>query len=517
MKKYPSSLPINYERPEVLAMDQIILELKNVCKQFANAAALSNVSLVLKRGEIHALLGENGAGKTTLMKVLTGAIPMDSGEIYMDGKRVTISSPADAQKLGISMVYQDFSLFPHLTVAENIFIGNKPMIKGSVDLINWRALFCKAKALLEQLGFPIDPRAIVEDLNMPKRQMVEIARALAQQPRILIMDEPTSALAEQEIMQLFSVLKNIVSQRGASIIYVTHRLEEIWMIADSVSVMRDGTLISTEAVNATDPDSLIFQMIGKDVKDKYPKLPIKKGAEVFRVKDLSVKDQLSDISFVLHEGEILGIAGFLGSGRSTLAKALFGAESISTGEIFVDQQKVRISSPKEAIENGIALLSEDRLEQGLFPYMSISANMVAANLHQFTKDLMINKHKEDKLANMYIKKLGIKTPKSREAVSKLSSGNQQKVLIAKWMLAKARVFILDEPTRGLDIGSKVEVYNLMNELARSGSGIIMISPELPELLGMCDRLLVLHKGRIAKELARHEASQELVFHYASGK
>lgn len=500
----------------MLAMDDAILKLKNVCKQFTNTLALNNVSLTLKKGEIHVLLGENGAGKSTLMKVLTGSIPMDSGEIFIGGQRTIIASPADAKKLGISMVYQDFALFPHLTVAENIFVDNKPIKKGTADLIDWPALFNKAQALLDSLGFPIDSHAVISELNMAKRQMVEIARALAQQPRILIMDEPTSALSEREIINLFSILKDMVAKHNMSILYVTHRLEEIWMIADRVSVMRDGMLINTEPIDTADPDSLVFQMIGKDVKEKYPKLPIKKGAEVFCVKNLCVKDQLSDISFTLYEGEILGIAGFLGSGRSTLAKALFGAEAISNGEIYVDKQRIEITSPKEAIDNGIALLSEDRLDQGLFPYMSISANMVAANLPQFTKDLMINRHKEDKLANMYIKKLGIKSSHSREMVAKLSSGNQQKVLIAKWMLTKARVFILDEPTRGLDIGSKVEVYNLMNELARSGSGIIMISSELPELLGMCDRLLVLHKGRIAKELSRNEASEEIVFKYASG-
>ncbi|WP_217499352.1 sugar ABC transporter ATP-binding protein [Parageobacillus sp. VR-IP] len=491
----------------------VLLEMKNIHKTFPGVKALDNVQLNVRAGEVHILLGENGAGKSTLMKILAGVYQADKGTIYIEGKQVDIKSPKDAQKHGIGIIFQEFNLIPHLSVAENIFFGRVPRFLSSI--VNRKKLFEDTTRILNELQLDISPKTLVKDLGVAEQQMVEIAKAFSINSKILIMDEPTAALTEQEIDKLFERIHDL-KKKGVGIIYISHRLEEFARIADRVTIMRDGRYVTTVDFDKSSIDELIGLMVGRSLEDKFPKdTTIKKGREILRVENLSTKDKLKKVSFSLHAGEILGISGLMGSGRTELARAIFGADPISEGQIYIDGEKVKINSPREAIERGISYLSEDRKKNGVALNLSIRENITMANLKVISSGGVINQKHEINTVEEFIKNLNIKTPSMEQKVKFLSGGNQQKVIIAKWLHTKAKIFIFDEPTRGIDVGAKIEVYQLINKLAREGNAVIIISSEMPEILGLSDRILVMNDGKCTAILDRKEATQEKVMYYAT--
>jgi ribose transport system ATP-binding protein len=490
-----------------------LLEMKNIHKAFPGVKALDNVQLNVRAGEVHILLGENGAGKSTLMKILAGVHQADKGTIHIEGKQVDIKSTKDAQKHGIGIIFQEFNLIPHLSVAENIFFGRVPRFLSSI--VNRKKLFEDTTGILNELQLDISPKTLVKDLGVAEQQMVEIAKALSINSKILIMDEPTAALTEQEIDKLFERIHNL-KKKGVGIIYISHRLEEFARIADRVTIMRDGRYITTVDFDKSSIDELIGLMVGRSLEDKFPKdTTIKKGREILKVENLSTKDKLKKVSFSLQAGEVLGISGLMGSGRTELARAIFGADPISEGQIYIDGEKVKINSPREAIERGISYLSEDRKKNGVALNLSIRENITMANLKAIASGGVINQKHEINTAEEFIKNLNIKTPSMEQKVKFLSGGNQQKVIIAKWLHTKTKIFIFDEPTRGIDVGAKIEVYQLINKLAREGNAVIMISSEMPEILGLSDRILVMNEGKCTAILDRKEATQEKVMYYAT--
>lgn len=490
-----------------------VLKMVGITKQFPGVLALDSVNFEVERGEIHALVGENGAGKSTLLKILAGAITMDKGEILLEGKPVRFSSPLDAINMGIAVIYQEFNLVPYLSAGENIFLGREPRkFNGFVD---FKTLHAKAQAILDRIGANFSSREIVSNLSVAQQQMTEIAKALSQNARIIAMDEPTSALTDREVEHLFEIARSL-KQEGVAIIFVSHRLEEIFQIADRITVLRDGKYVGTKRVEETNRDEVITMMVGREIKEKIPKRPAKIGEEILRVEGLTRKGVFSDISFTLHKGEVLGLAGLVGSGRTEIARAIFGADPIDAGKIYLEGKEVRIRNPQDAIRLGIGLLTEDRKRYGLVLPMTVRENTTLANLMEVAIRGFINFPKERAVAKKYVEELSIKTPSIEQIARNLSGGTQQKLVLAKWLFTKSKVLIFDEPTRGIDVGAKVEIYELMNQLAERGVGIIMISSELPEVLGMSDRILVIHEGKIAGELKREEATQEKIMHLATG-
>lgn len=494
-------------------MESALLKMENIKKSFPGVQALSNGHLEVRKGEVHILLGENGAGKSTLMKILSGVYQANEGTIHLEGKQVEIKNTKDAQKHGVGIIFQEFNLIPHLSVAENIYFGRVPRLLSSV--VNRKKLFEDTARILNELQLEISPKTLVKDLGVAEQQMVEIAKALSIQSRILIMDEPTAALTEQEIAKLFERIHSL-KEKGVSIIYISHRLEEFARIADRVTVMRDGRYITTVDFAKSSIDELIGLMVGRSLEDKFPKdTTIKKGKELLKVDNLSTKDKLKNVSFSLHAGEVLGISGLMGSGRTELARAIFGADPISKGEIYIEEEQVKINSPMQAIEKGISYLSEDRKKNGVALNLSIRENITMANLKAVSNGSVINQKQEANKAEEFIKSLNIKTPSMEQKVKFLSGGNQQKVIIAKWLHTKTKIFIFDEPTRGIDVGAKIEVYQLINKLAREGNAVIMISSEMPEILGLSDRILVMSEGKCTAILDRKEATQEKVMYHAT--
>lgn len=495
-------------------MEPYLVSMENISKSFPGVKALDQVSFQLKAGEVHALLGENGAGKSTLMKVLTGVYHKDNGVIKINGKEVDIADPKAAQELGISIIHQEFNLLPHLTVAQNIFIGREPRkVKGILDE---KKLNEDAKKILKRLDLDLEPTDIVKDLSVAEQQMVEIAKAISVDSRVLIMDEPTAALTEGEVEKLFEIIKTFRNE-GIGIVYISHKMEEFQHIVDRATVMRDGQYIGTVNFKETTLDHLIQMMVGRDLKDQYPEKHAKIGENFLEVKNISRENVLDNISFNLRKGEILGIAGLMGSGRTELARAIFGADPIDKGEIYLHGKKINISNPGDAISEGIGYLSEDRKRDGLALGLGVEDNIVLASLKDFANKFgIVQRDKTLKESEKQVKDLKVKTPSLAQKVGNLSGGNQQKVIIGKWLCKNMEVFIFDEPTRGIDVGAKYEVYNLMNQLADDGAGIIMISSELPEILGMSDRVLVMCEGRIAAELDIEEANQETIMFYATG-
>jgi ribose transport system ATP-binding protein len=489
-----------------LEKNNAILEMRGISKSFPGVHALDKVDLSVRRGEIHCLLGENGAGKSTLIKILAGAYQKDEGEIIINGKRVEHLNPHVSQQLGISVIYQELELVPNLTVAENILLGRTPEgLPGG--FVSWKKTFEAAQRILDDLGVDIDPRARVRSLGVAQQQMTEIAKALSRDAEVIVMDEPTSALTEQEIPQLFNAMRRLKAQ-NRSVIYISHRLQELAEIGDVATILRDGTLVGTVPIAGTPIDRIITMMVGRELREKFPKETVEIGGEIMRVEGLRRDSVLHDISFTLHRGEILGVAGLVGSGRTEMARAIFGADPINAGTIAIEGQPVRISSPTDAIRAGIGLLTEDRKQQGLILIQSVENNITLPSLIRFSPNTFIQRGEEDKAATDLVKSLGIKTPALSQAVKYLSGGNQQKVVVAKWVCGRSKILIFDEPTRGIDVGAKVEVYQLMNELVRQGVGIIMISSELPEVLGMSDRIIVMREGRISGEFKGSEATQE---------
>jgi ribose transport system ATP-binding protein len=493
-----------------------VLEMRGVRKEFPGVVALDGVDLTLNAGEVHMLLGENGAGKSTLMKILSGAYRKDAGEIRFDGRTVDIISPRAALALGIRVIYQELNLVPHLSVAENIFLGAMPARwRGIVD---WSALYERTSRLLTDLGMDVtalDPRAHVARLGMAQRQMVEIAKALASgDARILVMDEPTSSLTSREVAQLFSLIARLAA-RGVAIVYITHRLDEVFRIGTRITVLRDGRHVTTRPIADVSVDQLVRLMANRDLSEHFPKVRAVRGPELLRVEGVSRAGALSDISFSLHAGEIVGIAGLVGAGRTELARVIAGADRCDSGRLFIDGREVRFRHPADAIARGVGLLPEDRKAQGLVPGLTMARNIALPHGRRLSRLGVLPRACEAALAAPIGEELRVKATPT-QIVRLLSGGNQQKVVLGKWLAGDVRIFIFDEPTRGIDVGAKVEIYNLMNRLTARGAGIIMISSELPELLGMSDRILVMHRGRIHAEIDGAEATEERVLSAALG-
>lgn len=492
-----------------------LLKMTGISKSFPGVKALEDVNLTVYPGEVMALLGENGAGKSTLMKILSGVYTKDTGKIEISGKEVNINGIKESEKLGITIIHQELSVLPNLTVAENIFLGNEKVNKRT-RAIDKKLETERAKSFLDQVGCKIDPNVLVKDISVGEMQMVEIAKALTKNTSVIIMDEPTTALTDVETKKLFEVINNLKS-RNFAIIYISHRMEEIFEICDRITVLRDGKFVGECSVKDVDNDKLITMMVGRKIEDQFPYKKVSEGNTVLEVKNLSCKGKVENVSFKVMAGEILGVSGLMGSGRTELAKTIFGEYKKSSGEIFVDGNKVSINSIKDAIKSGICYLPEDRKKEGLILGLSVAENMTIANIKSYENSIKsINKTDELKDVKDYIKKLSIKTPSEKQIIKNLSGGNQQKVIIAKWLLLSPKVFIIDEPTRGIDVGAKKEIYELLNELKSMGKAVIMISSDLSEILGISDRIIVMNEGHLSGELKREDANQESIMKLAVG-
>ena len=489
-----------------------VLEMTGIRKAFPGVVALDGVDLTLHAGEVHMLLGENGAGKSTLMKILSGAYRKDVGEIRLNGHTVDIQSPRDALALGIRVIYQELNLVPQLSVAENIFLGEAPT-RGP-GFIDWRALTEATSRLLTELGLDLEARTPLHRLSLAQRQLVEIAKALRRQASILVMDEPTSALTSREVDQLFSLIVTLV-RRGVAVVYITHRLDEVYRIGQRVTVLRDGRQVATSMLSDVTVDGLVRWMANRDLTDHFPKRRVEPGAELLRVERLMRRGVLHDISFSVRAGEVVGIAGLLGAGRSELARVLAGADCRHSGRIVCGGVDVSFRHPADAIRKGIGLLPEDRKAEGLVAGLTVARNIALPHAGTLARGGFLPAGCETSLADPLIRDLRVKATPLQE-VRQLSGGNQQKVVLAKWLAGDARIFIFDEPTRGVDVGAKVEIYHLMNRLTAGGAGIIMISSELPELLGMSDRILVMRGGRITAAFDTHATTQEQILAAAFG-
>lgn len=484
----------------------------NITKRYPGVVALDNVSVELHAGEVLCLVGENGAGKSTLMKILSGALTKDSGDVLIEGRDIQLRSPAEARNLGIGMIYQDLKLVPELTVAENIVLGHEPR-RGFFRLIDQSQMKRAAVQALEQLGEDINPSAQVKELSIAQQQLVAIARAIAQQVRILVLDEPTAPLTTKEIEKLFTVLRALKSS-GVGIVYISHRLEEISEIADRITVLRDGKVVRTTPASSLDRPSLIRLMVGREMENEFPLIERKPGNVVLEVRGL-LTPKLNNISMSVRRGEVVGLAGLVGAGRTELARAIFGADPIISGEVLLDGTRIHPSSPREAIDLGIGLLTEDRNQLGLIMEMNIRENISLSFLQSMMRGLFVDSGKELDRTGKISKKLRVKTPSIDQKVTALSGGNRQKVVLARWLLGNMKVLTFDEPTNGIDVGVRYEIYQIINQLAVDGLGIIVISSDLPELLGICDRIFVMREGHITGEVSRGEATQEKIMSLAT--
>ena len=489
------------------------LRMRGIRKAYPGVVALAGVDLDVRRGEIHALLGENGAGKSTLMKTLSGASRTDGGDIAIDGETVHITSPRHARALGIGMVYQELALVPGLTAAANILLGREP--RRRLGLIDERALRAAARQWLERVGATFDVSRLVSSLSIPQQQLVEIARALSLDARILVMDEPTSALGEQETQALFRVMRTLAAD-GVAILFISHRLEEIFQVADRVTVLRDGRHVGTQDIAVSDRGALVRLMVGRDVDEGHAPVEAMRGAEVLRVESLTRRGVLHDISFSVHAGEVVGIAGAMGAGRTEIARAIFGLDRMDSGRVFVHGQLASITSPRDAIRHGIGFVTEDRKREGLVLGASVRENVALSMLRRPGRLGVVSRGGERALAERYIRELRIVTPSCDETVGNLSGGNQQKTVLAKWLAAQVDVLILDEPTRGIDIGAKGEITTLVRALSDAGVGIVLISSELPEIVSLAHRAIVIREGRICGELAGAELRAERLLSLAMG-
>lgn len=491
-----------------------LLEAIGITKQFPGTLALDGVQLELLPGEIHAVVGENGAGKSTLMKILAGVSTADAGEIRFEGTPVSPASPREALLLGIAIVHQELSLVPTLTVAENIFPGRLPT--NRFGMVRYGQLFREAGYVLQKLNVAVDPHTPVEMLSIATQQLIEITKALSLNCKVLILDEPTSALTDHEADMLLAFLRRLAAD-GVGILYISHKLNEIFATADRVTVLRDGQYVGTEKISDITPDSVIRMMVGRELGNMYPQKSERQGVPLLEVRNLRLPDSQARNNFILYEGEILGFAGLIGSGRSELARAIFGAEPKVEGEILLNGEPVMIDSPKKAIALGLGYLPEDRKAAGLFLDMSVKLNMAAAVIDEVSSGLMVSPRKERTLAEQYVQRLDISTAGIEQEIRRLSGGNQQKTLVAKWLAIKPKILIVDEPTRGIDVGAKKAIHFLLRALAESGVGVIMISSELPEVLGMSDRILVMHENAIVAEYHSENATEEKIIRSASGK
>ena len=493
-------------------MNEIIVSMKNICKSFPGVKALDHVNFELRSGEVMALLGENGAGKSTLMKVLSGVYTRDGGSLKIFGKEYGDLTPKQAQEAGVAIIHQELNMCRHLSVAENMFLGRE--ISKGLSLNNAK-MEAEAKEILNDLKIDIDPRQTVGDLPVSKQQMVEIAKALSINAKILIMDEPTSSLTAREIEDLFRIIKKLKSE-GKGIVYISHRLEELQHIVDRVTIMRDGQYITSMEFGSVTMEQIISYMVGREIKEKFPRVECKKGKKVFEVKNLNAGKMVRDINFSVYEGEIVGFAGLMGAGRTETTRAIFGVDPKESGEIYVDDKEVEIKCPMDAIKNGVVLAPEDRKKDGLCTKLSIRHNLALPNLDIVCNKLgVINNAKETALCDKAVEELRIKTPGIDVDSGNLSGGNQQKVVVGKWLARDSRVVIFDEPTRGIDVGAKVEIYNLMNELKQQGIAVMFVSTEMPEVMGIADRIIVMCDGRITGEVMAKDTTQNEILTLAT--
>ena len=495
---------------------EYVLELKNIYKSFPGVKVLEDVTLQVRPGEVHALMGENGAGKSTLMKILMGIYKADQGSIFLEGKETAMHGPKDAMSKGISMIHQELNTVLDMEVAENVFVGRELLKKGMeklkiVDIARMRE---ETSRYFREMNIDIDPRAKMRTLSVAEMQLVEIVKAISLNSKIIVMDEPTSAITEKEAAVLFTQIERLKKQ-GVAIIYISHKMDEIFRISDTITVLRDGQWIGTKPAKELDNDMLIKMMVGRELTDIYPKDPVEIGDVILEVKNLSRGKKVRDASFSLRKGEVLGIAGLVGAGRSELVETIFGLYPKTGGQIFLHGKEVHIKSAADAIKNKMALITEDRKQTGLNLIVSVKENIASVSIGKLSNHGIVNDKKINEVSEKYIKELKIKTPDGNAIVGNLSGGNQQKVVLAKWLLDEPDIIIFDEPTRGIDIGAKRDIYLLINNLAKEGKAVIVISSEMAEVMGICDRILVMAEGRINGEVQREEFSQEVIMGYAS--
>ncbi|GAB2500361.1 ribose ABC transporter ATP-binding protein RbsA [Alkalibacterium psychrotolerans] len=489
------------------------VEMKGITKAFGENKVLRGVDFTLQSGEVHALMGENGAGKSTLMNILTGLHKKDSGEVFINNKETLYANPKDAEEHGVSFIHQEMITWPDMTVLENMFMGKE--MKNKLGWVQTKEMEKRAAAVFKELGIDISFSRTMKTLSVGQQQLVEIAKTLLNDAEVIIMDEPTAALTDREIRTLFKIIRQL-QKKNVALVYISHRMEEIFEISDRVTVMRDGVSISTKKTSDTNYDEIVRHMVGRDLDDYYPEMDNQKGEPVLEVKNLTHMPDYEDISFTLHAGEILGFSGLMGAGRTEIMRGIFGIDDIDSGDLHLDGETISIKTPSDAVSKGMGFLTEDRKSEGLILDFSVRDNISMTAFEEFSKGGWINDKEEEDFVDLLIKRLTVKTAHMELPVGALSGGNQQKVVLAKWIGAGSRVLILDEPTRGVDVGAKREIYNLMKELAERGVGIIMVSSDLPEVIGVSNRVLVVHEGRISGELNREELSEERIMTLATG-
>jgi ribose transport system ATP-binding protein len=491
---------------------QRVLRMEEISKSFPGVKALDAVNLDLDKGEVLGLLGENGAGKSTLIKILAGTYSMDSGRIFLEGKRADMTDPGVAKRLGIRVIYQELNTLDHLSVAENIFLGD--LARTRLGLVDWNRMLSESREVLRSLAVELDPRVLVGKLSTGQKQIVEIARAISKKSRIIVMDEPTAALGEKEEEVLFSIIRSLKKQ-GIAIIYISHKLSEIFTVTDRVTVLRDGKLVGTRVTAETNRNELVKMMVGRDLTEMYPKVQVPIGEVVMEVRGFSAGKDFQDISFSVRSGEIVGLFGLEGSGRTPLIRSLFGAQPKDAGELLIRGRKVGVAHPGQAKSLGLGLIPISRKEEGVTLSMSVANNIVMTTIERLGSGVLLDRGEERRRAEKWTGSLTIRTPSLDTELDNLSGGNQQKVVIAKWLESGAKIFLMNEPTRGIDVGAKVEIYKLMERLCEEGNAVIMSSTELPEVLSIPDRILVMARGRLTAEFAREEADKEKLIHAAS--
>lgn len=490
------------------------LEMRGISKSFPGVKALDDVNLEVRPGSVHVIVGENGAGKSTLMKVLSGLYIPDAGEIFIEGQQVTIKNPQHALDLGISIIQQELATAPEMTIAECIFLNREPAV-GIPWLVNYKEMYAHAQQILDERNLHLSAHTKMKELSIAQKQMVEIAKAVSFQAKVIIMDEPTSAITEREVAELFDIVQELKAN-NVSVLYISHKMEELEQIADDVTILRDGKYIGSWPMRELTREVIISRMVGRDITHRYPKEETATDEVVLKAENLTIDKSFENISFELHRGEVLGLSGLMGAGRTEVARAIFGMDKLDGGELYVHGKKVRIKNPTDAIKNRIAMVTEDRRKYGVVLCRSILENISLPNLKKFRGWRGIDKKKERTEVAKYYDRLSIKSPNLETVTENLSGGNQQKVVLAKWLMSRPDIIIMDEPTRGIDVGAKFEIYQLMNEMTKEGISIIFISSELPEILGMCDRIMVMAQGEAMALIDRKDATQEKIMHYATG-
>lgn len=494
-----------------------VLEMRGVTKSFPGVKALKGVDLTIKRGTVHALMGENGAGKSTLMKVLYGIHQPDEGKIFFKGEPYEVKSPIDAIRGGVSMIPQEISPVSNLTVASNVFLGKEICSSRGLKLLNQKKMIEETQLLFDELGIDIDPSVMMSEISIANAQLVAIATAVSYNADLVVMDEPTSALTDKEIDKLYKIIRDLKEKKNIAVVYISHKLEEVFTICDEVSVIRDGEFIGTDTIENFDKNRLINMMVGRTMDEFFHKEEVEIGDVVLEVKNLTLNKKFEDVSFTLRQGEVLGVAGLMGAGRTEVMEAIFGYKPATSGEIFMNGVKVEINEPIDAIKQGIAFVTEDRKQTGIFPDLSIKDNIIMPDVDSYMKNGMLNRKKITENCQEQREAISIKTPTLDQLIKNLSGGNQQKVLISRWLLTTPEVLILDEPTRGIDVGAKSEIHRLIGELAKMGKSIIMVSSEMPEVLNVSDRIMVMFEGKVSGEISRDEATQENILQLATGE